>query len=183
MAPNLHVEGTPEQLLEAVVEPVVTTMGMELVHLAWTQSGRHRRLQVYLDREGGITLDDCSRMSPIVSNALDAAEADPDVLPALRRLLEGAYTLEVSSPGLDRPLSRRSHFEKFKGQRATIRTHAPVGEGTNQKNFHGRIEGVEPDPAAPQDERRGVVELTADDGQHHRIELIQIKKANLVYEG
>jgi ribosome maturation factor RimP len=182
----------PERLLEAVIEPVVATMGLELVHVAWTQSGRHRKLQVFLDRPsvdeadptaGGITLDDCSRMSPIVSNALDAAEADPESSAALRRLLEGAYTLEVSSPGLDRPLAKRSHFERFAGHRVTVRTTAPLSEGSKQRNFHGWIEGVEADPAAPEDDRRGVVTLRADDGEHHPIPLVHIRRANLVYEG
>jgi ribosome maturation factor RimP len=181
----------PEHLLESVVEPVVETMGLELVHLSWTQSGRHRKLQVFLDRpgsepddgKGGVTLDDCSRMSPIISNALDAAEADPASSAALRRLLEGAYTLEVSSPGLDRPLGKRSHFERFQGRRVTVRTAEPIAEGSKQKNFHGWIEGVEQDPIAPDDDRRGVVVLRADDGEHHQIALVQIRRANLVFEG
>ena len=161
------------QTLTAVIEPVVETMGYEVVHVEWSQSGRHRRLQVYIDHEQGVGLDDCTRLSPIISNALDAAEADPQMAP-VAKVLGGAYTLEVSSPGLDRPLSRRSHFERFVGEKATVKTLAPIEPESAQKTFHGIIEGVDAD----------TVRLVASDsGCIHRIPLAQIRRANLVYEG
>jgi ribosome maturation factor RimP len=175
--------------LEAIVEPVIAALGYELVHLEWSGSGRRHKLQVFIDHPDGIDLDDCSRLSPVVSNALDAAEvAEPDG--PVARMLVGTYDLELSSPGLDRPLSRRSHFERFVGRRARIRTFAPlssgstadVGSGT-QKNFNGRIAGVQPDPAQPHDDHQGTVELVDEDGgATHRIPLAQIRRANLVYE-
>lgn len=169
--------------LERVVEPVVRTMGYELVHLEWAG----RSLRVYIDRPEGITLADCAKLSPILSTTLDAAENDDagaDV-GALRRVLAGAYQLEVSSPGLDRPLSRASQFRRFVGARAHVRTHAPLAPGASQKNFHGSIVAVDPDPASPDDEHTGVVRLADQDDPEvvHLVPLSLIKRANLVYEG
>ncbi|MEX1361623.1 MAG: ribosome maturation factor RimP, partial [Nannocystaceae bacterium] len=146
--------GTQERarmhLLESVVEPVLEAMGYQLAHLEWGQAGRHRKLQVFVDhpgREGGVGLDDCARLSPIISNALDAAEstdtAERTHEGALAALLNGPYMLEVSSPGLERPLSRRSHFERHLGQRVKLRVFSPLVPGDSQRNFHGRIEGVQ----------------------------------------
>jgi ribosome maturation factor RimP len=169
--------------VEEVVETALGAMGYELVHLEWVGSGRHRILRVFLDHPGGVNLEACARMSPIVSNALDAAEVDPASPAPLRRLLEGAYTLEVSSPGLDRPLRRITHFQRFIARNATIRTTGPLDEGSRQKTFHGRIERVEPDPSAPHDDRRGRVELRSEDGTAVWIPLSRIRRANLVFEG
>jgi ribosome maturation factor RimP len=168
--------------LEAVVEPVVATLGYELVHLEWVGAGRERRLCVYLDHSEGITLDDCVRMSPIISNALDAAEADP-ADPVLSQLLGAPYTLEVSSPGLDRPLRRRSHFARFVGHRAKLQTTEPLEPDSRQRTFHGQIAAVHSEPGqSPDDDRTGVVVLRTDEGHQHAVPLALIKRANLVYE-
>lgn len=171
------------RLLEDLVGPVITTMGFELVHLEWASTARPRVVRLYVDRAGGMTLDDCARLSPIVSNALDAAEHGEDpASAALRAVLDAAYVLEVSSPGVERPLSRRSQFERHHGARATVRTWAPLVPGSPQKTFHGRIAGTASgsDPAA--DDREGVVSLQAEDGAVHEIPLSLIRRANLVYE-
>jgi ribosome maturation factor RimP len=183
---------TPESTvaLEAVVEPVVATLGYELVHVEWVGSGPQRRLRVYLDHDQGITLADCVRMSPIISNALDAAESvgatgpDGSDLGAaeIAQQLRAPYTLEVSSPGLDRPLRRRSHFARFVGHRVTVQTMAPLDPDSRQRTFHGRIEEVQSDPGRPDDDRSGVVVLHADDDHHHAIPLALIRRANLVIE-
>ncbi len=167
------------EALENVIAPIAETMGFELVHLEWNGSGKHRRLCVYLDKEGGIALSDCARMSPILSNALDAAETDL----ALERVLRGAYTLEVSSPGLDRPLSKRGHFERYLGKRVRVATLTPLREDDKQKNFHGTIAGVEPDPSDPENERIGTLNLQGEDGASTLISLALIRRANLVFEG
>ena len=178
-----NTEPNAERLLEDVIEPVVHTMGYELVQVEWTGSGRQRKVRVYLDHPEGVTLDDCSRMSPILSNALDAAEVAPEA-GRVAQLLSSPYTLEVSSPGLERPLSRRSHFERFTGNRAVIRTFAPLVEGANQRTFHGTIEATEADPSDPEHDRKGVVLLEAQDTPDtYRIPLSQIRRAHLVYEG
>ncbi len=166
--------------LERVVEPVVRTMGYELVHLEWAG----RSLRVYIDRAEGITLADCARLSPILSTSLDAAENDDASADAkaLRRVLAGAYQLEVSSPGLDRPLMRASQFRRFVGSVASVRTRAPIAPGSTQKNFHGRIVAIDPDPTSPDDEHTGVVRIADQDDPEvvHLVPLALLKRAHLV---
>lgn len=177
-------DGDAVRVLEDVVEPVVETMGFLLCHLEWAGQQGRRILRVYLDHpdeQRGVTLDDCAKLNRILSNALDAAEVAPEA-GRLAKLLSGAYVLEVSSPGIERPLSRRSHFERFVGKRAKVRTYAPLEEGSNQRTFHGRIEATQPDPARPEDDREGLIVLAGDDGQH-TIALNRIRRANLEYEG
>jgi len=170
-------------LLEAAVEPVARAMGYEvlLIELAGGRGGRIVR--VFLDHASGVSLDACIRMSRIFSNALDAAEADP-ATPALTALLATPYTLEVSSPGLDRPLMRLSHFARCVGGRAVIKTrHAIPGGSPDQRTFHGRIVGTAVDPGHADDDRRGSVALRALDGDTIQdIQLTDIRRANLVYE-
>lgn len=171
---------TATALLEAAIEPVVETMGFELVHLEWVVSAGQRRIRLYIDHPDGVGLDDCARLSPIVSNALDAAEHDPQA-PGLAGLLAHAYVLEVSSPGLDRPLSRRRQFERFIGREATIRTTEPLAPDSRQRTFHVELRGVEVDPGAPDDQHRGTVLVRVqDDGSIHRIPLQLVRRANLV---
>lgn len=193
----------PAELLEGVLAPVVESMGYELVHTEFSGSGKHRRLSVFLDlppsgqahSDGpddpkGISLDDCTKMSPIISSTLDAAEADPEAA-AVARVLKAPYVLEVSSPGLDRPLSKLSHFRRYLGGLAKVTTFAPLDAGSKQKNFNGRIEDVQPAPHAPEDDRSGTVTLLDPDaktdsdgtGGRYVISLDQIRRANLVYEG
>lgn len=169
------------RLLESIIEPVVETMGFSLCHLEWAGQPGRRTLRVFLDHERGVNLDDCTRLNRIVGNALDAAEVAPGA-DRVARLLAGAYTLEVSSPGIERPLSRRSHFERFVGRRVTIKTHAPLREDDKQRTFHGWIESAEPDASAPDDDHEGSVVLRDDAGQLHRIGIEQIRRANLVYD-
>jgi ribosome maturation factor RimP len=186
-------------MLEAVIEPVLATLGYELVHLEWTAAGRQRKLQIFVDHPEGIDLDDCAHLSPILGNALDAAEtvdtaAAGDTAGAearatefggeLARLLAAPYVLEVSSPCLERPLARRSHYARFVGRLCRVRVFAPLAPGDAQRNFHGRIEAVEPDPQTPNDDRSGTVTLRDPDGGHeHRIPIDRVRRARLVYEG
>jgi len=169
-------------LLEAAVEGAARAMGYEVVLLEWLGGRGGRVARIYLDHPNGVSLDDCTRMSRIFSAALDAAEADPET-PALAALLAQPYTLEVSSPGVDRPLVRLSHFARVVGGRAVIRTRVALTPGSDQKTFHGHIVGTEVDPLHPTDDRRGTVRLRALDGDTvHAIALTDIRRANLVYE-
>ncbi len=187
------VERARGRMLEEVLEPVLVTLGFELVDLDWTSTGRQRKLQVFVDRPadhpaGGIDLGDCARLSPVISNALDAAEladqAQGDHGGELARLLESHYVLEVSSPGLERPLARRSHYERFIGRLCNLRVFSPLAPGDAQRNFHGRIEAVAPDPAHPHDDRSGTVTLRdPDGGLEHRIPIDRVRRARLVFEG
>lgn len=201
------IPGTVERarglLLESVIEPVLATLGYELVHLEWTATGRTRKLQIFVDHPDGISLDDCARLSPIIGNALDASEVADQAATGsevadqaatgseatgyggeLARLLAAPYVLEVSSPGLERPLSRRSHFARFIGRLCRLRVFSPLASDDAQRNFHGRIEAVMPDPDKPHDDRSGTVTLRdPDGGQEHRIPIDRVRRARLVYEG
>lgn len=186
------VERARGRMLEAVIEPVLHTLGYELVHVEWSASGRQHKLQVFVDHPDGIDLGDCTRLSPIVSNTLDAAEvADSEGGSEggphggqLAQLLAAPYVLEVSSPGLERPLARRSHFARHVGRLCKLRVFSPLAPGDAQRNFHGRIEAVTPDPNQPDDDRSGTVTLRDPDGGHeHHIPLDRVRRARLVYEG
>ncbi len=97
--------------LRELAEGVVSGAGMELVELEFGGSGHNRVLRVFIDREGGITHSDCELISRQLSALLDAGAAVPG---------ESSYVLEVSSPGLDRRLSKPEHFQRFAGQHIRV---------------------------------------------------------------
>ncbi len=115
--------------LNELLEPIVADLGYELLCLELAGEGRNRCLRIYIDQPEGIGLEDCETVSHEVSAALDVD--DP---------ISGNYRLEVSSPGLDRPLTKESHFRQFTGQEARVQMQMPV-EG--RRRFKGRILGVE----------------------------------------
>lgn len=132
--------------------------GMELVHLEMRRESGGTVVRLFIDKEGGVTLDDCAHVSRQLSARLDAE--DP---------IEGRYTLEVSSPGLDRPLSRDRDFERFAGQRVKVTTESPID---GQRNFIGRLEGL----------MAGAVHLVLEDGREVRIPRNRISRACLQEE-
>ena len=89
-------------------------------------------LRLYIDKQGGVTLDDCAHVSEGVSAMLDVE--DP---------IESAYHLEVSSPGLDRPLRKPADFARYKGRRVRVKTYGPVDGAGNRKVFVGQLLGFE----------------------------------------
>ena len=115
----------------ALLEPLAIRHGLELVTVDVLGGTGHRTVRVYLDREGGIDIDTIAASNAWVSPALDAV-----------RRLAGPYTLEVSSPGIDRPLRTREHFERFCGSRAVIHARTPV-EGRSR--LTGVLEGFDRD--------------------------------------
>ncbi|MEM7740260.1 MAG: ribosome maturation factor RimP [Pseudomonadota bacterium] len=120
-----------QTVLEELLTPVVEAAGFELIRLRVTGS-RNKTLQVMAERpDGTMSAEDCAALSRAISPVLD--ESDP---------IEDAYTLEVSSPGIDRPLTRLKDFERWDGFAAKIETHHAV-EG--QKRFKGILAGVEDD--------------------------------------
>lgn len=180
----------------------VEAMGYDLVTVEWAGAPKHRVVRVYLDRAAdspppaaeptqgavaagradGISLDEITKLTPIVSAALDAAEGDPQNEP-LRRLLQAGYTLECSSPGIERPLAKVAHFNAFIGRRITVRTFEPITPGKKQRTFHGFVQRCEPDPASPDDPYAGTLSLREADGDAvYDIPLPAIKRAHLVYE-
>lgn len=141
--------------LRSMLEPPVALMGCELVDIEHVPQGKGQTLRVYIDKEGGVTVDDCERVSHQISGVLDVE--DP---------IAGHYTLEVSSPGLDRPLSKPEHFARFRGREIKLRLLAPQG---GRRNFKGLLKGLK-------DEQ---VELEVD-GEDMFLPLECIEKARLV---
>jgi len=121
--------------LEKLIGPIVADYALELVDLEVKGDGRRQVLRVFIDKPGGVTLDDCAEVSREIS-ALFEVE-DP---------IEGAYVLEVSSPGLDRPLKKLRDFERSTGKLVKLRTHElldPDGRGHQRKTFVGELLGVD----------------------------------------
>ena len=118
-----------QERLVSLIDPVVAGLGYELVGVEF--DGHQRILRVFIDSESGITLDDCSKVSYQLSGALDVEDPIP-----------GHYQLEISSPGLDRPLFALAHFERFKGEMARLQL-ARLVEG--RRKLKARLLGVEGD--------------------------------------
>ncbi|MDT8403052.1 ribosome maturation factor RimP [Sulfuriflexus sp.] len=114
-----------------LIEPSVTALGYELVGVEYLPQGKHSILRVYIDQADGIRVEDCQQVSRQISGVLDVE--DP---------IAGQFSLEVSSPGTDRPLFKAEHYERFSGEKAEIRLRAPR---QGQRKFTGRLAGVEND--------------------------------------
>ncbi|MDD3448961.1 MAG: ribosome maturation factor RimP [Gammaproteobacteria bacterium] len=143
--------------LQRIIEPTVTAMGYELLGIEHLSQGRRSLVRIYIDSEQGITLDDCEAVSHQVSGMLDVE--DP---------IRGQYALEISSPGLDRPLFKREHYERYVGNRVRIRMALPI-EG--RRKFSGALAGV-----------RGDKVIVIDEEVEYELPLSGIDKANLVPE-
>ncbi len=132
-----------------LLEPHIERQGFELVSVEYRRGARSSILRLLVDRpEGGVALSDLERLSPVVGDLLDVY--DP---------IEGRYTLEVASPGINRPLSKMSHFEAYRGKRVRIRTH---NARDGQKSFIGTLSGVSPAGVELDDEvsrRRQTIEF------------------------
>jgi ribosome maturation factor RimP len=147
----------PERI-EHLIAPALDALGFEVVRVL-LMGGAHMRLQVMVERRDGsaMTLDDCTRLSRTVSALLDVE--DP---------IAGAYTLEVSSPGIDRPLVKARDFERFVGREARIETRQPVA---GRRRFWGRLEGFD----------AGMVRIMTEEGPAE-LPFADIQKAKLVSE-
>ena len=144
--------------LNQLITPTVEAMGFELVGIEFMSNVKAGGLlRVYIDRPQGITLDDCARVSHQISGLLDVE--DP---------IEGNYNLEVSSPGIDRPLFSKKDFVRFQGREVSLKTRAKIG---GRRRFSGKLAGVHGD------EVQVVV-----DGEVIHLPLDQIDKARLVPE-
>lgn len=127
---------SPERVAEIVetvtqhTEPLCANLGLELVYIEFQRETAGRILRIYIDKEAGISLDDCATVSQRLSDILDVAFADDEV---------GPYSLEVTSPGSERPLSTLANYERFSGRMAKIRLKEAVN---NQKNYRGKLIGV-----------------------------------------
>jgi ribosome maturation factor RimP len=141
--------------LIGLLEAPIQALGYELVELEFHPQGRGGLLRVYIDKDGGVTVDDCEAVSRQVSAVLDVEDPIP-----------GAYTLEVSSPGLDRPLRKAADYARFAGEQARIELMLPL---SGRRRFQGTLKGCEADEVS--------IEV---DGELHRLPLSGISKARLV---
>lgn len=131
MSNDLIAKAAIDRRLAEIITPVIEDMGYELVRVR-LMGGKTHIMQIMADRpEGGIEVDDCARISTAVSAVLDVEDPVTD-----------AYTLEVSSPGIDRPLTRLKDFEAFEGYEAKIETTELID---GRKRFKGMLAGVEGD--------------------------------------
>lgn len=138
--------------------PVLNSLGVELVDLEYRRERAGWVLRLYIDQEGGISLQDCQRVSEQVGDVLDVED-----------LIDHPYTLEVSSPGLDRPLVREGDFERFAGRAVKISTREPVG---NRSNFRGQLMGVD----------NHQVKIKLEEGEVLQLPVESIAKARLLPE-
>jgi ribosome maturation factor RimP len=139
-----------------ILDPIIESVGVSLWDLEFHKQGPRWLLRIYIDRdEGGVTLNDCETISRDLSAVLDVEEVIPH-----------SYTLEVSSPGLDRALLRPEHFERFTGSLVRVKTFQLVN---GQKVFRGRLLGLED----------GVVKLELQEGPVIEVPLADITKASL----
>jgi len=143
------------QDLTALFEPVVESMGYELVGVEFHGSEHHGVLRLFIDKEGGITVDDCAAVSRQVSAVLDVE--DP---------IKQAYDLEVSSPGLNRPLFKGNDFQRFAGRKAKIKLAVALN---GRKNFSGVLKGID-------DNEQVLIDV---DNETFELPLHDIAKANL----
>ena len=112
-----------EQKAEVLVAPIVEKYGFELVDVEYVKEGGNYYLRAYVDKPGGITVDDCETVSREFSDKLDEAD-----------FIDEAYIMEVSSPGLGRPLKKEKDFRRSMGEEVEIRTYRPINR---EKEFYG----------------------------------------------
>lgn len=168
-----------QEKVRQIAERVAVSSGLEVVEIEFLGAGKHRMLRVFIDRPGampkperpdGVTHEDCSRFSREFGTIVEVEDAVPG----------GPYVLEVSSPGLDRKLTKAADFERFRGHRVKLMTRQPVN---NNRHFEGRLESFENgrlmlDLSVARRKMRPKEGETA----QVEIELANVEKANLVPE-
>jgi ribosome maturation factor RimP len=141
--------------LEKIIRPAVEAAGFEFWGLEYLSQGKHSILRVFIEHENGIDVDDCAEVSHQVSGVLDVE--DP---------ISGFYNLEISSPGMDRPLFTEQQFAQYVGETVELRLSFPLN---GRRKFKGSIEQV----------NNGQIELLVD-GEVYDISVQQIEKAQLI---
>ncbi|MDC1122058.1 ribosome maturation factor RimP [Nitrospinaceae bacterium] len=145
------------QSVTELIEPGLLADGLELVDVEFKKEGKNWILRIYIDREGGVTLADCQKISRLAGDLIEVEE-----------VIEPVYTLEVSSPGLNRVLKKEKDFLKYSGKKIYVQCHAPMD---GRKKFTGILTGFIDQS----------IHLKVD-GQHYTIPLNLVAKANLVIE-
>ena len=147
-----------QQQIKSIAEKIAGSEGLELVDLEYRREGPRQVLRLFVDKPGGVNLDECQEVSGQVGAQIEVEE-----------LIPGSYTLEVSSPGLDRRLAGEADFIRFAGRTARVTTHQPIN---GQRRFRGRLEGFSD----------GEVLLTIEKTGLLRIPLEHVAKARLEVE-
>ena len=145
------------QSVSELIEPGLLADGLELVDVEFKKEGKNWILRIYIDREGGVTLADCQKVSRLAGDLIEVEE-----------VIEPVYTLEVSSPGLNRVLKKEKDFLKYSGKKIYVQCHAPMD---GRKKFTGILTGFIDQS----------IHLEVD-GQQYTIPLNLVAKANLVIE-
>jgi len=140
-----------------LIEPSLLAKGIELVDVEFKKEGKNWVLRVFIDKEGGVTLEDCQKISSLVGDLIEIEE-----------VIEPAYTMEVSSPGLNRVLKKEKDFIRFSGKKIGVQCHAPLN---GRKKFTGILK----------DFKNQSIHLEVD-GQLQIIPINRVAKVNLVIE-
>jgi ribosome maturation factor RimP len=146
------------ETINAIIERVTGDAGLELVHWELEGPRNNQTLRIFIDKEGGVNHHDCETVSHQVGALLDVED-----------LIADQYLLEVSSPGVDRPLYKRADYQRFAGNKVKLKTQQPIN---GQRNFRGRLVGIEGDTVTLEVENSGTLEIAFE----------QITKANIEYE-
>jgi len=141
--------------VELLISPVLDQLGFELIEREYVQGSNGWVVRLYIDGANGVTLDDCAKVSHSVEDLLE-----------VEGLISGKYRLEVSSPGLDRPIRRKVDFKKYSGSTIKLKTLNPVG---GRSNYRGTLEGLDGDEI-----------VMAVDGAHYRIPYVELMRARIV---
>ncbi len=150
--------GSVEERVQAIAERVAVDHGLELVHAEVAGPDNKPIVRVFIDKPNGVTHKDCTELSHYLGTILDVED-----------FIHSSYTLEVSSPGLERGLYKRKDYERFAGSLAKLKSRNPIN---GQRNFRGRILGIDGDEVLIEDRTSGRVS----------VDFNSIAKANLELE-
>ena len=145
------------QTVNELIEPIVRENNIDLVDVEYKKVGKNWTLQIFIDKTQGVTVGDCQKLSRLIEDLIEVHE-----------LISAPYILEVSSPGLDRPLKKEQDFLRNKGKRILVKTFSPID---GRKKFLGTLK----------DFTSGVLFLE-DDGNILEIQLTKIAQAKLIIE-
>ncbi len=151
---------TVAEKVRHLAEPLVAAEAMELVDVEYGRDGGRWVLRLYIDKPGGVGLEDCQKISRQLDTVLDVED-----------FIEHEYALEVSSPGIERPLRLPAHFERFVGRLVEVKTFAPLGDPP-RKNYRGRLLGIS----------TGQVVSVECEGKPYELPLDKIAKAHLAFD-
>jgi ribosome maturation factor RimP len=156
-----NIKQTVETRAQELLEPIVAGEGLELLEVEFVREREGWVLRLFIDKPGGrVGLDECSQVSRAVDTVLDVEDIVPH-----------EYNLEVSSPGVNRPLKKPAHYERVKGQKIKVKTFGPIGEPP-RKNFTGTLTEVAAD----------AISVDVEGAGNFRISFKDIAKANLEFE-